>query len=121
MDDRRAVWCYAAARVALGAGFVVAPSVLQGWIGEVARRPGTKVLARAFGARDAALGLGTLMALREGAPVRRWLRLAAAADAADALASLLGVRQLPPRRSLSAAAAAAAGAAAGTWLSGRVP
>ncbi|MDQ3680081.1 MAG: hypothetical protein M3378_05975, partial [Actinomycetota bacterium] len=105
MDDRQAVRCYAAARVALGAGFMVAPATLRGWIGEVARRPGTKVLARAFGARDAALGLGTLLALREGAPARRWVQLAAAVDAADALTSLLGARQLTPRRSLPAAAA----------------
>ena len=43
------------------------------WIGaDAARRP-VKVLARAFGARDLAIGLGVVIALDRGTPVRGWI------------------------------------------------
>ena len=121
MDDRALAVCYSATRLVLGAAFVLAPGVLSGWIGEDGRRPGTRVLARAFGARDAVIGLGALLALREGAPARRWLQLAAAVDAVDALASLAGAGQLPGRKALGAAAAGCAGAATGAHLAARLP
>ncbi|MDP9072115.1 MAG: hypothetical protein M3N68_12720, partial [Actinomycetota bacterium] len=87
MDYRAMAVCYSTGRVVLGAAFMLAPATLKGWIGDDAHRPGTRVLARVFGARDAALGLGALLALREGAPARRWLQLAAGIDAVDAVVS----------------------------------
>ena len=117
----RAAWLYAACRVGLGAALVVAPTALRSWIGPVARRPGAQVLIRAFGARDAAIGAGTLLALREGAPVRGWLQAAALADAADAVSSLVAGRHLGPRRARLAALAATAGAVTGGWLAARLP
>jgi hypothetical protein len=120
LDDALMARCYSGGRVALGAVFLVAPGTLRGWIGDDARRPGTRVLARAFGARDAALGLGALLALNRGAPARRWLQLAAAADAVDALASLASLRRLPARGAVVTAAMACLGAATGAHLAARV-
>ena len=121
MDDRAMGMCYSTGRLVLGATLVVAPATLRGWIGDDAHRPGTRVLARAFGARDAALGLGALLALLDGAPARRWLRLAAAIDAVDAMASLAAVRRLPAAKALGAAAAGCVGAATGAHLAARMP
>ncbi len=120
MQDRQAACCYAATRVGLGVALLMAPRVMQGWVGPAARRPEAKVLTRVAGARDLALGLGTLLALGEGTPVRRWLQVAAAVDAADTLVSLAAVRHITARRSLPAAALATGGAVTGTWLSGRL-
>ncbi len=120
MDDRRAACLYAASRVGLGALLVAVPRVVEGWVGPGARRSEAKMLTRVAGARDLALGLGTLMALREGTPVRRWLQVAAAVDASDALVSLGALRHLTARRSLPTAALAAGGAATGVWLAGRL-
>ena len=120
MDDRQAACWYAATRIGVGLVLVVVPRAMEGWVGPAARRPEAKMLTRIAGARDVALGVGALMALWEGTPARRWLRLGAAVDAADALASLVALRHLTARRTLPAAALAAGGAAAGTWLSRRV-
>ena len=119
--ERLVAGLYASGRLALGVSVVVAPRVLEGWVGPLAHQPAGKVLARAFGARDAALGLGALLGLQAGMPVRRWLQLAAGVDAADALVSLAGTRHLGPRRALPPAVLGLAGAATGAWLAGRVP
>ena len=120
MGDRQAACWYAAVRVALGLGLLGVPRVMEGWVGPAARWPEAKVLTRVAGARDVALGMGTVLALRDGSSVRRWLQLAAAVDAADAVMSLCAVRHLSPRRSLPVAALAAGGAATGMWLAGRL-
>ncbi len=119
-DHRQAARWYALSRVGLGAALLAMPRVVEGWVGPVGQRPEAKVLTRVAAARDVALGLGALLALREGAPARRWLQLAAASDAADAAASLTALRHLTARRSLPVAALAAGGAATGIWLSGRL-
>lgn len=121
MDDRQAGRWYATARVGIGVCLMVAPRALEGWIGPVARQPGAKLLGRILGARDAALGVGTLLALADHTPVRRWLQLAAAVDSVDALVSLGALRHVTARRSLPAAALAAGGAATGAWLATRLP
>ncbi len=84
-------------RVALGVTAMVAPTVpLRPWIGRnVAWRPQAKLLARALGARDVALGLGVILALRHGAPVRGWVEGGAMADAGDVIATLLAFPSLP--------------------------
>ena len=52
----------------------------------LATRPGE---SRLVGARELALGLGTLDAYRSGAPVSGWVGAMAVADGSDALAFLL--------------------------------
>jgi hypothetical protein len=99
----------AAGRVAIGTAFVVAPSMAAQWVGGDARTMGARVIIRALGARDAALGLGTLASANDPAQLRRWLVASSACDAADFAATLAGPRS--PARSLVLALAATASAA----------
>jgi hypothetical protein len=78
------------------------------------------LLARMLGARDIALGLGTVIALDKGAPVRGWLEAAALADAADCVTSLLGRSRMSKAAFAGTAVLAAASAASGTFLARRL-
>lgn len=126
LDERErqtAAWS-AAARIGIGAAVVAAPSLLRlFWIGDDARRPAVKVMIRAFGVRDLALGVGTYLAATAEKPddeaVRRWLTLSGASDVVDLAATLLAARHLPKRGVVMALAAAGAGAATNLRLAGR--
>jgi hypothetical protein len=75
---------------------LVAPGLAgRSWIGGDALRPATKLVIRAFGGRDLALGLGVAIALDRGAPVRGWLEGSALADVADFVATLLAGDSIP--------------------------
>lgn len=65
------------------------------WIGADGARGAVKALTRGFGARDLALGLGVVIAVDRGAPVRGWLEASALADAGDLAGTLLAGRSLP--------------------------
>jgi hypothetical protein len=105
-------------RIALGAGALLAPGIAgRAWIGRDANRAAVKVLARGLGARDVALGLGVVIALDRGAPVRGWLEGSALADAGDFLATLVAGSALPPAARGGVLAIAAASAGVATWLS----
>lgn len=84
-------------RVGLGVVAMLAPSIpLRPWVGrEVAWRPRAKLLARSLGARDVALGLGVVVALRHDSPVRGWVEGGGLADAGDVLGTLLAFGTLP--------------------------
>ncbi|MGH9166137.1 MAG: hypothetical protein ACRDZW_11605 [Acidimicrobiales bacterium] len=121
MDERRGLLVYGVARVAIGVAFVAAPGpLLQHWIGDDADRPAARFLGRLFGLRDAAIGVGVVLAAREGRSMRRWALLAAAADAGDAVVSLSALGRLPRRGLLAAAAAAVAGSGTGVVLAQRL-
>jgi hypothetical protein len=126
---RRGAIAVAAGRVAIGVVALTAPPLIaRPWIGPAAGSAEARVLARALGGRDLALGLGALTALLApepgtGSPVPAagsagvWVGAAAVADALDALATAASWRKLPASRwlvALSAAGAAALGAAA-SW------
>src|SRR5918999_5911730 len=97
MEPRDLAIVQAHGRIAVGLAFALAPGLVgRLWVGRDARTPGARVLGRAFGARDLALGLGVVIALDRGAPVRGWLEASALSDAADFTAGLLGPRALPP-------------------------
>jgi hypothetical protein len=103
----------AAGRIVVGASLCAAPSLAAHWAGKDARGPGVGMIVRALGARDAALGVGTLASARDPAQLRRWLLASSACDAADFAATLAGPRS--PARTFvlaSAAAATVAGLAA---------
>jgi hypothetical protein len=105
----------AVGRIAIGIVALVAPAVpLRPWVGrDFAWQPRAKLLARSLGARDLALGIGVMLALRHKAPVRGWVEGAALADAGDTLATLLAFPKLPKSgRWLVLASAAGAAAAA---------
>lgn len=79
-----------------------------GFAAMLAVRPGE---ARLLGARELALGLGTLDAWRRGAPVSGWVGAMAVADGSDALAFSVEAWRDPAgrRRALALAAFAASG------------
>jgi hypothetical protein len=111
---QNAVRALAAGRVLVGVALFAAPSLAARWIGDATPTPGARMVTRAMGARDAALGIGTLASLNEAAALRRWLLASSACDAADFIATLGGPRSSARTLvlSLAAAAVAAGGAAA---------
>ncbi|MDP9388535.1 MAG: hypothetical protein M3Q48_11655, partial [Actinomycetota bacterium] len=74
-DARRYARWLSYGRVGLGVTALVAPRLPSApWVGDAdARRPAVQLFARALGARDVALGLGPVLALRHHAPARGWL------------------------------------------------
>lgn len=117
MEPRERALMHARGRIAVGAAFVLLPGLAgRMWIGpEAARRP-VKVLARAFGARDLAIGLGLVIALDRGAPVRGWIEAGALSDAVDTVASLLAGGSIHPAIRWPAIAVGAASTAVGASL-----
>jgi hypothetical protein len=101
-------------RIAIGITALVAPTLpLRPWVGrDFAWQPRAKLLARSLGARDLALGIGVIMAIKHDAPVRGWVEGSGVADAGDVLSTLLAFGKLPKSGRwlvlLSAAGAAAA-------------
>ena len=96
---RRGATAMAAGRVGLGLAALARPALLTGaWVGPPGDSPGEglagRVLGRALGARDLALGLGTLAALQRPAgpdtdqAAKTWVSLSALADGADLLVTL---------------------------------
>jgi hypothetical protein len=113
MDDSALALTLARARIGIGAAAVLAPRlaarVMGGPDGAASVAP---VFARMLGARDIALGLGTVIALDRGKPVRGWLEGSALSDGVDFLACLLAGARVPP-----AARVVAAGMGAGASIS----
>jgi hypothetical protein len=111
-------------RIAIGVTALLAPTVpLRPWVGrDFAWQPRAKLLARSLGARDLALGIGVILALRHDAPVRGWVEGAGVADAGDCLATLLAFGKLPKSGRwlvlVSAAGAAAAARLAASAVDG---
>lgn len=114
MDYRQLVRGLNTGRVVVGAAALVAPGFAgRRWVGDAARLPEVKVITRAFGVRDLALGLGTLQALDADAPAEPWVTLGVLSDAVDLAATLLAIRTLGLKRALPVMVVAAGAAAAG--------
>jgi hypothetical protein len=114
MDHRQLVRGLATGRVVVGAALLLAPGAAGGrWIGDAARRTEVKVVSRAFGVRDLALGLGTLQALDADAPAEPWVTLGVLCDAADLVATAFAIRALGLKRALPVMAVAGGAAALG--------
>ncbi|MEA2418455.1 MAG: hypothetical protein QOE60_661 [Thermoleophilaceae bacterium] len=104
MEARDLALSNARGRMAIGAALVLAPGLAGPmWIGDDGTRPAVKVLARALGVRDHALGLGVAVALDRGTPVRGWLEGAALADAVDLVGTLLAGDSIPNSKRRSVA------------------
>jgi hypothetical protein len=85
-----------AGRIALGAAMIVKPPLAtSGWVGAISERPGGHVLARALGARDAALGAITLAAMKSGQPLRPLVLAGLVCDGTDLLATHAARHNLP--------------------------
>ena len=118
MDSVSIARAAAAGRIVIGAALVAAPGpAATRWLGAVSERPAAQVAIAGLGARDLALGLGTLWSLggrKRGA--RGWLIGSGAADTADLLAVVRGRSGLSTASVLATAAIAGGSAALHAWL-----
>jgi hypothetical protein len=88
-------------RAGFGVNYLLRPEEADNsWIGRAARKPGTQVIARSQGARDIALGAGTLRALARGeaSELRAWVAGQAFSDLADFLATWIARNDIPGRQ-----------------------
>jgi hypothetical protein len=117
---RRSALAVAAGRVAIGLSALARPSVpSRPWVGAASDDLAVRVFGRALGARDIALGLGALTALRrtaaEPGSASTWVAAGALSDALDVVATVSSWRELPRTGRwlivLSAGASALVGAA----------
>lgn len=89
-------------RTGVGTALMVAPGWAgRIWVGPGADGPGSKVFARALGARDVALGIRIIAGARRSEPVSHWVAAGFGADAADVIASALAGRHLTPGRRIA--------------------
>ena len=109
---------FALARLAAGAALVASPTrVASPWVGRDAERPSARILIRALGARDAALGGGTLLALDDSLGGQRWIAAAVLCDLADVAATAVAPGDALPRNArLGTVALGGASALAGLAL-----
>lgn len=103
----------AGGRIAIGAALVALPdATARRWLGGAGEGdPGRQVAIRGLGARDVVLGVGTLVALRDGGDVRsaaRWLEAGVVADLADAASTAIAEDLDVPRAPTVALALGAA-------------
>jgi hypothetical protein len=104
----------AAGRVLVGIALVALPdAATRRWLGDAtADDPGRQIAVRGLGARDVALGVGTLVALRNRADARRiarWLEAGVVADLADAAATAVAEDLDAPKAPALGVALGAAG------------
>ena len=108
-------------RIGIGVTALAAPAAIAGpWIGTEARRPQAKLLARAMGMRDVALGAGVLLARAQGQDARGWVRMGALSDAMDATLTCASFARLPRWGRWGVLASAGAAAVAGLWATNRM-
>ena len=89
MEGRDLAIGLAGGRIAIGVVSLVAPGLVgRAMTNRDGSEGGTRLFARMVGARDLGLGLGLLIALNRGAPVRGWLEASAVVDGIDATACL---------------------------------
>lgn len=99
IEDRDLAEMLGLGRVVIGAACLLAPKkVARAWTGETLDTEVSKMGVRGIGARDVAIGLGILVSLDNGRPVRGWLEASAIADFADAFGTLTGWKRLPKLR-----------------------
>jgi hypothetical protein len=121
MKDTTLAMLFARGRIAIGIAAVALPGPAVRAIG-ADRTPGglAPLLARMLGGRDVALGLGTVIALDHGAPVRCWLEGSALADTVDCVASVIAREHMTPNAFRATAALAGASAVLGIVLARRL-
>ena len=121
MKLRDAATAIARGRIAIGAAALAAPGPGgRLMFGRDGSGPGIKTLIRMLGGRDLVLGLGVVIALDRGAPVRGWLEAGAVADTVDLVACVLARDEMPRAAYINTLALAGGAALAGLWLSRRL-
>ena len=121
MENATLAMSVARLRIAIGAAAVACPRLATRVMSKGGDTEGiAPLLARMLGARDIALGLGTVIALDRGAPVRGWVEGAALSDAADCLACLVARDSMSPGAFYASASLGGATALLGAFLSRRL-
>ena len=121
MSPRDAARALNAARIALGLSLVLAPRLTaRTWIGDDAARPGTRVVLRAHGTRDALLGALALHTVDAPQLGPRYQATLAICDAVDFAATVAARRSLPRVGAILVAAMAATGVAGQLWVAERL-
>ena len=117
MEGRNLAVGLARGRIAIGVASLLAPEFVgRTMTGPGGSTGGMRLFARMVGARDLGLGLGVLVALDRGAPVRGWLEASAVVDGIDAAACLLARHHIRTSVLPGAVGLAAAGALLSAWL-----
>jgi hypothetical protein len=88
--------------------------------GQAGSAVATSAFARMLGARDLALGVGTVIALDRGAPVRGWLEAGALVDGVDLVTAMLAREEIPRTALVGTVALAGVAAFTGIALSRRL-
>jgi hypothetical protein len=105
-------------RIAIGAVSLLAPGLVgRAMTRNEGSQGGAALFARMVGARDIGLGLGTLIALDRGGPVRNWLEVSALVDGIDLAACLLARDHMRTGVFPGAVGLAATGTLVSAWLS----
>jgi len=122
---RRMAQLVALGRIGIGCTALVAPTLMtRPWIGDSARSPDARLLARTMGGRDLALGIGTALGEDtagdgdgdgDGADARAWVALAGMADTVDAVVTILAFRRLPTLSRWGILASTVGAAAVSFW------
>jgi hypothetical protein len=87
MDHRTNVLVIARGRIILGLAMLIVPGVvLRLMFGRQSSTSTARVMARMFGAREVALGVGTVTSVKEHTQDAEWVSASAMADAVDGLA-----------------------------------
>jgi hypothetical protein len=121
MDARTAAVALARGRSAFGIVALAAPKLAsRAMLGQAGSAAGTSAFARMLGARDLALGVGTVIALDRGAPVRGWLEAGALVDGVDLVTALLAREEMPRAALVSTVALAGVAACTGIAVSRRL-
>jgi hypothetical protein len=121
MQPRDAATALARGRIAIGAAALAAPGLAgRVMFGRDGSGPAVKAFARMIGGRDLVLGLGVVIALDRGAPVRGWLEAGAVADTVDLVTSVLARDEMERSAYRNTVVLAGGAALAGLWLSRRL-
>jgi hypothetical protein len=117
VDPRELARLHALGRVVVGLALTAAPGRAgASWIGRDAGRPGARVMTRAMGARDLAIGLGAAYTAGQGYGAKPWQLAGALADTADLVATLRARDALPSTAVVGVGAVAAGSALLGLWF-----
>ncbi len=117
MDARTLSTIQSLGRIGIGAVLALAPEqIAPRWVGDDGDRPGARVIATGFGARDVGIGAGQLLATRAGHGARPWLWAAFLGDVADFAATMRHRDRLPGLAVAGVAAMASSSALLALWL-----
>jgi hypothetical protein len=118
VDATLAARALATGRIALGLGLFLSPRRLTRlWLGDEADGRFVTAVVRGVGARDVAIGVGALVALRSDVPTEdaeRWIEAGVVGDLGDLAGTLLTGQ--PDRDRGMVLAIAGVAAVAGAWI-----